>query len=276
MCQGECILLWGYKTYVMGILNTTPDSFSGDGTGLNVRHAVEKGIEFVREGANILDVGGMSTRPASMYGSVDMVSEEEEISRVLPVIKLLASEVNVPISIDTYRSSVASVALSEGATIVNDIWGFKKDPLMSSVVAETGAHIVLMHNTDDPEYDDVVSDVIADLGNTVAKAIRCGVDPSKIIIDPGIGFAKNSEQNLEIIRRLGEFKKLGHPILIGTSRKSTIGMVLDLPVDQRLEGTAATVALSIANGADVIRVHDVKEMSRVATMTDAIVRGWNH
>ena len=275
MCQGEGILLWGYKTYVMGILNTTPDSFSGDGTGLNVRHAVEKGIEFVREGANILDVGGMSTRPASMYGSVDMVSEEEEISRVLPVIKLLASEVNVPISIDTYRSSVASVALSEGATIVNDIWGFKKDPLMSSVIAETGAHIVLMHNTDDPEYDDVVSDVIADLMNTVAKAISCGVDPSKIIIDPGIGFAKNSEQNLEIIRRLGEFKKLGHPILIGTSRKSTIGMVLDLPVDQRLEGTAATVALSIANGADVIRVHDVKEMSRVAAMTDAIVRGWN-
>ena len=275
MCQGECILLWGYKTYVMGILNTTPDSFSGDGTGLNVRHAVEKGIEFVREGANILDVGGMSTRPASMYGSVDMVSEEEEISRVLPVIKLLASEVNVPISIDTYRSSVASVALSEGATIVNDIWGFKKDPRMASVVAETGAHIVLMHNTDDPEYDDVVSDVIADLMNTVAKAISCGVDPSKIIIDPGIGFAKNSEQNLEIIRRLGEFKKLGHPILIGTSRKSTIGMVLDLPVDQRLEGTAATVALSIANGADVIRVHDVKEMSRVAAMTDAIVRGWN-
>ena len=147
---------------------------------------------------------------------------------------------------------------------------------MSSVVAETGAHIVLMHNTDDPEYDDVVSDVIADLMNTVAKAISCGVDPSKIIIDPGIGFAKNSEQNLEIIRRLGEFKKLGHPILIGTSRKSTIGMVLDLPVDQRLEGTAATVALSIANGADVIRVHDVKEMSRDATMTDAIVRGWNH
>ena len=275
MCQGECILLWGYKTYVMGILNTTPDSFSGDGTGLNVRHAVEKGIEFVREGANILDVGGMSTRPASMYGSVDMVSEEEEISRVLPVIKLLASEVNVPISIDTYRSSVASVALSEGATIVNDIWGFKKDPRMASVVAETGAHIVLMHNTDDPEYGDVVSDVIADLMNTVAKAISCGVDPSKIIIDPGIGFAKNSEQNLEIIRRLGEFKKLGHPILIGTSRKSTIGMVLDLPVDQRLEGTAATVALSIANGADVIRVHDVKEMSRVAAMTDAIVRGWN-
>ena len=275
MCQGECILLWGYKTYVMGILNTTPDSFSGDGTGLNVRHAVEKGIEFVREGANILDVGGMSTRPASMYGSVDMVSEEEEISRVLPVIKLLASEVNVPISIDTYRSSVASVALSEGATIVNDIWGFKKDPRMASVVAETGAHIVLMHNTDDPEYDDVVSDVIADLMDTVAKAISCGVDPSKIIIDPGIGFAKNSEQNLEIIRRLGEFKKLGHPILIGTSRKSTIGMVLDLPVDQRLEGTAATVALSIANGADVIRVHDVKEMSRVAAMTDAIVRGWN-
>ena len=268
-------MLWGYKTYVMGILNTTPDSFSGDGTGLNVRHAVEKGIEFVREGANILDVGGMSTRPASMYGSVDMVSEEEEISRVLPVIKLLASEVNVPISIDTYRSSVASVALSEGATIVNDIWGFKKDPRMASVVAETGAHIVLMHNTDDPEYDDVVSDVIADLMNTVAKAISSVVDPSKIIIDPGIGFAKNSEQNLEIIRRLGEFKKLGHPILIGTSRKSTIGMVLDLPVDQRLEGTAATVALSIANGADVIRVHDVKEMSRVAAMTDAIVRGWN-
>jgi len=276
VCQGECILLWGDKTYVMGILNTTPDSFSGDGIGLNVSHAVEKGVEFVKEGANILDVGGMSTRPASMYGSVDVVSEEEEISRVLPVIKLLVSEVDVPISIDTYRSSVASIALSEGATIVNDIWGFKKDPLMSSIVAEAGAHIVLMHNTDDPEYDDVVSDVIADLGNTVAKAIRCGVDPSKIIIDPGIGFAKNSEQNLEIIRRLAEFKKLGHPILIGTSRKSTIGMVLDLPVDQRLEGTAATVALSIANGADVIRVHDVKEMSRVATMTDAIVRGWNH
>ena len=251
-------------------------SFSGDGTGLDVRHAVEKGIEFVKEGADILDVGGMSTRPSSMYGTVDVVSEEEEICRILPVVRLLVSEVDVPISIDTYRSSVATVALSEGATIVNDIWGLKKDPSMSSLVAESGAYIVLMHNTGDPRYEDVVSDVISDLEGTVAKAIKCGVDPTKIIIDPGIGFAKNSEQNLEIIRRLGEFKRLGYPILIGTSRKSTIGTVLDLPVDQRLEGTAATVALSIANGADVIRVHDVKEMSRVATMTDAVVRGWSH
>ena len=269
-------MLWGDKTYVMGILNTTPDSFSGDGTGLDVRHAVEKGIEFVKEGADILDVGGMSTRPSSMYGTVDVVSEEEEICRILPGVRLLVSEVDVPISIDTYRSSVATVALSEGATIVNDIWGLKKDPSLSSLVAESGAYIVLMHNTGDPRYQDVVSDVISDLEGTVAKAIKCGVDPTKIIIDPGIGFAKNSEQNLEIIRRLGEFKRLGYPILIGTSRKSTIGTVLDLPVDQRLEGTAATVALSIANGADVIRVLDGKEMSRVATMTDAVVRGWSH
>ena len=158
---------------------------------------------------------------------------------------------------------------------MNDIWGFKKDPCMASVVAESGVHVVLMHNTDQPKYGDVVSDVITDLKNTVDKAVALGVDPSKIIIDPGIGFAKDSLQNIEIIRRLDEFKKLGYPILVGTSRKSTIGKVLDLPVDQRLEGTAATVTLSIANGADVVRVHDVKEMSRVVTMTDAIVRGWD-
>ena len=158
---------------------------------------------------------------------------------------------------------------------MNDIWGFKKDPCMASVVAESGVHVVLMHNTDQPKYGDVVSDVITDLKNTVDKAAALGVDPSKIIIDPGIGFAKDSLQNIEIIRRLDEFKKLGYPILVGTSRKSTIGKVLDLAVDQRLEGTAATVTLSIANGADVVRVHDVKEMSRVVTMTDAIVRGWD-
>ena len=164
-------MLWGDKTYVMGILNTTPDSFSGDGTGLDVRHAVEKGIEFVKEGADILDVGGMSTRPSSMYGTVDVVSEEEEICRILPVVRLLVSEVDVPISIDTYRSSVATVALSEGATIVNDIWGLKKDPSMSSLVAESGAYIVLMHNTGDPRYEDVVSDVISDLEGTVERRL---------------------------------------------------------------------------------------------------------
>ena len=158
---------------------------------------------------------------------------------------------------------------------MNDIWGFKKDPCMASVVAESGVHVVLMHNTDQPKYGDVVSAVITDLKNTVDNAVALGGDPSKIIIDPGIGFAKDSLQNIEIIRRLDEFKKLGYPILVGTSRKSTIGKVLDLAVDQRLEGTAATVTLSIANGADVVRVHDVKEMSRVVTMTDAIVRGWD-
>ena len=268
-------MLWGERTYVMGILNITPDSFSGDGTGENVYDAVAKGIRFEKEGADILDVGGMSTRPRSIYGSVDDVSDEEEIARVIPVIKSLTSEVQVPISIDTFRSSVALAALSAGATFVNDIWGFKKDPCMASVVAESGVHVVLMHNTDQPKYGDVVSDVITDLKNTVDKAVALGVDPSKIIIDPGIGFAKDSLQNIEIIRRLYEFKKLGYPILVGTSRKSTIGKVLDLPVDQRLEGTAATVTLSIANGADVVRVHDVKEMSRVVTMTDAIVRGWD-
>ena len=264
---------WGSKTYIMGIINITPDSFSGDGE-LDLHSAVDQAKNFELLGADIIDVGGESTRPSSLYHDSKPVSIEQELTRVIPVIKAITKEIGLPVSIDTYKSQVALEALSAGASMINDVWGFKADFQMSSVVAHAGVPVVIMHNQKNTEYDDLVPDVISSLEKLKYEAINKGVNPGNIILDPGIGFGKTPEQNLQILRRLEEFTTLGQPILIGTSRKSTIGLVLNLPVGDRIEGTAATVALSIASGADIVRVHDVKEMIRVARMSDAIIRGW--
>ena len=261
-------LRWGRKTYIMGILNITTDSFSGDGVGKDMETALARAKRLVAEGADIIDIGGESTRPDSRP-----VTPEEEINRVLPVIKMLSSEVDVPISIDTYKSEVARLALEAGANMINDVWGLRQDPELAHVAAERGVPLVITANQRDMQYDNIMTAVVDSLVVGMNLALDAGVAWGNIIIDPGIGFGKTLEGNLEVLRRLRELKSLGRPILLGTSRKSMIGLVLDLPVDERLEGTAATVALGIANGADMIRVHDVLQMKRVAKMTDAIVRG---
>ncbi len=264
--------VWGSRTYVMGVINVSPDSFSGDGLGHDVDAAVEQGRRFEAEGADILDVGGESTRPGFQPISVD-----EEIERVMPVIHRLVRETSLPISIDTYKVEVAEKAIKEaGAHMINDIWGFRQDgERMALLAAETGRPAVIMHNQRGRPFRDVIGDLLEGFKESLRIAHKAGVPQERLIIDPGFGFGWDEEQNLEMLRRLGELRVLGRPILIGTSRKSTIGKVLDLPVEERLEGTAATVAIAIANGADIVRVHDVKAMVRVARMTDAIVRGWD-
>ncbi len=266
---------WGARTYVMGVVNLTPDSFSGDGVGSDPGTALRLASAFQEMGADIVDVGGMSTRPPSVYPGAQPVSEAEETSRVVPVIEALASNLTVPVSVDTYRAAVARDALEAGAAMVNDVWGLARDSNMATVVAQAQVPVVLMHNQNHTRYDDLVPDVIRSLGGMADAAVEAGVDPGNIILDPGMGFGKTAEHNLEILRRLEEFAVLERPILVGMSRKSTIGLVLDLPVEERVEGTAATVALSIAGGADIVRVHDVKQMVRVARMSDAVVRGWS-
>lgn len=278
---------WGSCTYVMGILNVTPDSFSGDGIiakGDAVDFAVQQAADFLKHGADILDVGGESTRPGSAP-----VNAEEEMERVIPVIEALHTNFpNAIISIDTYKAKVAEAAIRAGAHIVNDVWGFRADSEIASVAAKYKTPVILMHNRSNPasvevreklggtylgaEYDDLLEDVKRELLVSVKIAKKAGVDENVILLDPGIGFGKTREHNLELINRLGEIRALGYPILLGTSRKSFIGFTLDLPPDQRIEGTAATVAVGITRGADIIRVHDVKEMARVAKMTDAMVR----
>ena len=252
----------------------TPDSFSGDGVGADVDRALRQALAFEQQGADIVDVGGESTRPRSIYAGSEPVTEQEELARVIPVIEALAPALSIPISIDTYKARVADRALAAGATMVNDTWGFRRDADMAGVVAQAGVPVVLMHNQDHTRYADLVPDVIAGLVSLANDAVASGIEEGKIILDPGMGFGKTALHNLEIIRRLDEFSALGKPLLVGMSRKSTIGRVLDLPVDDRVEGTAATVALSIGGGADIVRVHDVREMVRVARMSDAIVRGW--
>ncbi|MDO8531896.1 MAG: dihydropteroate synthase [Dehalococcoidia bacterium] len=276
--------VWGARTYIMGIINMTPDSFSGDGLGYNVDAAVAQASRFVEEGVDILDVGGQSTRPpiaarveAQVSGGVRAaaarpVDEEEELRRVIPVVERLARDLPVPISIDTFRSAVARRAIEAGAAMVNDVWGLKHDPAIARVAAKAGAPLILMHNQRGTEYRDLAPEVIAGLRASMDAALRAGVPREHIIVDPGFGFGKTREHNLELLRRLRELTVLGRPILVGTSRKSTIGAVLDLPVEQRIEGTAATVAIAIANGADIVRVHDVRYMARVARMADAVVR----
>ena len=271
---GGTPFVWGRRTYVMGVINVTPDSFSGDSVGKDVDAAVRQALQFQEWGADIIDVGGESTRPASLYAGAVPASVEEELSRVIPVIEALAPTLRVPISVDTYKARVAGEALDAGASMINDVWAFRRDPDMVAVAADAGVPVVLMHNQEHTGYEDLVPDVIAALRRLTENAVRSGVVFESIILDPGMGFGKTAEHNLEILRRLDEFLALERPLLIGMSRKSTIGYVLDLPVSQRVEGTAATVALCISKGADIVRVHDVKEMVRVARMSDAIVRGW--
>jgi dihydropteroate synthase len=261
--------VWGSRTYVMGVINVSPDSFSGDGLGGDVDAAVEQGRRFEAEGADILDVGGESTRP-----NFEAISVAEEIERVVPVIRRLVQETSLPVSIDTSKVEVAERAIKEaGAHMLNDIWGFRQDgERMALLAAETGLPAVVMHNQRGRPFHDVIGDLLAGLGESLRIARQAGIPAERLIIDPGFGFGWDEKHNLEMLRRLGELRVLGRPILIGTSRKSTIGKVLDLPVEERLEGTAATVAIAIANGADIVRVHDVKAMIRVARMTDAIVR----
>ena len=272
----------------MGIVNVSPESFSGDGLA-DVDAAVEQALRFVEEGADILDVGGQSTRPrysaavetgsAPAFAGVtdkgyDELSVDEEIGRVVPVIRAIKGETATPISVDTYKAGVAEAAIEAGASIVNDVWGLKRDASLTGVAASHGTPLILMHNQEGTRYTRLIPDIVASLRRSVAVALAAGVARERIIVDPGFGFGKTVAHNLEVLRRLGEIKgALGLPLLLGTSRKSTIGRVLDLPVDDRVEGTAATVALGIAQGADIVRVHDVREMARVTRMADAVVRG---
>ncbi len=271
-------LEWGKQTYVMGILNLTPDSFSGDGLAeetLTQEQIVERAValarKFVAEGASMIDVGGESTRP-----HFAPISVEQELARVLPVIKALYADLprEIMISIDTYKAEVARQALDAGACIINDIWALRHDPDMAALAGERGVPIVLMANMRGYQRHEIVSDIVRFLAHSIDLAPIAGVAWERIIIDPGIGFGTTPEENLTLLRRLDELRVLGRPILLGTSRKSTIGQVLGgLPVSERLEGTAATVALGIAQGADIVRVHDVHEMMRVVKTSDAIVRG---
>ena len=305
MTIGGRTLIWGERTYVMGILNLTPDSFSGDGLlpsppttlpsppaplpeGEGSEKGEGRGMEqarrFLAAGADILDVGGESTRPGSQP-----VSAEEEMRRVLPTIHAIKTEFpEALISIDTYKAVVAEEALQAGAAMINDVWGLRADPALAGVAARRKVPVVLMHNRSKPanvevrerlgnaylgaEYRDLLEDVKRELLELVEIARAAGIPDENIILDPGIGFGKTVSQNLELINRLDELHTLGFPVLLGPSRKSFIGYTLDLPADQRLEGTAATIAIGIARGADIVRVHDVEAILRVARMTDAIVR----
>ena len=286
-------LNWGSRTYIMGILNLTPDSFSGDGLlepelnpdaiNLNIDAVLEKAIYLVENGADIIDIGGESTRPGAQQ-----ISTEVEIMRVIPVIRAVASKLDVILSIDTYKASVAEEALQQGVHLVNDVWGLHADPDLASVVAKYQSPVILMHNRSSwahaeikerlggryvgIPYDNLLEDVQQELLESVSIAHSAGITDDQIILDPGIGFGKSVEQNLELVDRLDEIKKLGFPVLLGPSRKSFIGYTLNLPPDQRLEGTAAAVSIAIARGADIIRVHDFPYMTRVIRMTDALVR----
>ena len=266
---------WGVRTYVMGVVNVTPDSFSGDGVGGDVDAAVSLALCMEQEGADLVDVGAESTRRYDNRPGAVPVSVEEELARVMPVVERLARELTVPVSVDTYKPEVARRCLEAGAHMVNDVWGINGDPEMLKVLAEYHVPTVLMHNRRDNVYQDLVSEVLRSLGNAMERALGAGVARENIIVDPGIGFGKMADQSLEMEARLDELRVLGQPVLVGPSRKSHIGLVLGgLPPDQRLEGTAAAVSLCIAGGADVVRVHDVKEMVRVARVSDAIIRGW--
>jgi dihydropteroate synthase len=257
----------GSKTYIMGILNVTPDSFSDGGKHQDAAEAVDWARQMIEEGADIIDIGGESTRPGFIP-----LDAETEIQRVIPVVERLVADLKAPISIDTTKAAVAQKALEAGAHIINDIWGLQKDPQLASVSAAFDAGVILMHNSESGVYQDLMTDIITFLRTSLGIATGAGIKREHIALDPGIGFGKDLAQNLETMRRLRELQVLGLPILLGTSRKSMVGKVLNLSVQDRVEGTAATVALGIAYGADFVRVHDVRAMKRVAVMTDAIVR----
>jgi dihydropteroate synthase len=276
---GNAEFRWGERTYVMGIVNTSPDSFSGDAV-VDLSAAVDQAKLMVTDGADIIDVGGESTRPG--FAPVPV---EEEIRRVIPLIERLAAAVSVPISVDTSKYEVARLALQAGAALLNDQWGLKKDRRLAALAASWRVPIVLMSNQrdiggydsgaqrDNSDYDDVMAEVTSSQRTSIETALEMGVPREDIILDPGIGFGKTWQQDIEIVRRLRELRTLDRPVLLGPSRKSLIKMVLNLPARDRVEGTAAVVALGIANGADMVRVHDVKQMARVCRMSDAIVRG---
>lgn len=265
---------WGWRTYVMGIVNVSPESFSGDGLA-SIDDAVAQARRFADEGADIIDVGGQSTRPG--FGEMSVGAE---IDRVAPAVRAIVNAVDLPVSIDAYREPVVAAALEAGAGAVNDIWGFRHDAKVATLVAEAGVPAVIMHNQRGREHHDVIEDVLTGLTESIRIADAAGVPRARLIVDPGFGFGwmsaknrmKNVSRDVEIVRRLGELKALGLPILVGPSRKSSIGALLDVPADNRLWGTAATVAIAIASGADIVRVHDVAAMVQVCRMTDAIVK----
>jgi dihydropteroate synthase len=257
---------WGARTYVMGIVNVTPDSFSGDGLGADHNAAVAQGLRMVESGADMLDVGGESTRPGHVP-----ITAAEEITRTEEVIGRLAREADVPISIDTYKIEVAEAAVAAGATILNDIWGLTRSPAIAGLAAEHGCALVVMHNQDGTDYaTDLMQEMKRFLKDAVVRALGAGVPKERVIIDPGIGFGKTAHQNWEVMRRLQELRELGQPILVGTSRKSFIGKLLDLPVTERMEGTTATVVAAVLRGADIVRVHDVLQMTRAVRVADKL------
>jgi dihydropteroate synthase len=269
---GPTTFIWGDHTYVMGILNVTPDSFSGDGLitgGDPLRAALDQAKRMVDEGADLLDIGGESTRPG--HAPVDAA---EEIGRVIPIVAAVHDALpDVPLSIDTTKAVVAEAALAAGATLLNDVWGVGPDPAMAELAASARVPMIVMHNRDEARYDDVVREVIGDLRRALDRGEQLGIRPEDLIVDPGIGFGKTADHNVTLLRHLDALTVLGRPILLGTSRKSTIGRILDLPADERLEGTLATTALGVASGVDIVRVHDVRANVRAARVADAIVRG---
>lgn len=259
---------YGKKTYIMGILNVTPDSFSDGGDFIDVDNAIKHAREMVDEGADIIDLGGESTRPGHT-----IISSEDEIKRISPVIEKLKTEIRLPVSVDTYKSDVAKAALKLGADMINDIWGLQKDEKMAYVVSKYDAYICIMHNQDGTDYsEDIMESICKFLDKSIEIALNAGIKKERIVIDPGIGFGKTHEQNLEVLNRLSELKKLSYPILLGTSRKRVIANVLNTEPKDRVEGTVATTVLGIRDGVDIVRVHDVLENSRAAKMADAIVR----
>lgn len=260
---------FGSKTYIMGILNVTPDSFSDGGKFFDEDLAVMHAKEMIELGADIIDIGAESTRPGATE-----VSAEDEISRLTPVVKKILSEIKSPVSIDTYKSEVADKMLELGVHMINDVWGFQKDLNMAKIVAKHNVPVVIMHNQIGTNYDeDIMKTICRFLSKSIDIGLEAGIKRENIILDPGIGFGKTPEQNMEVMSRLGELNDLGYPILLGTSRKSMIGKILDLPSEERIEGTVATTTMGIVQGVDIVRVHDVKENSRAAKVTDAIVRG---
>jgi len=253
------------RTLIMGILNVTPDAFSDGGRYVDKKKAVEHAKEMVEQGADIIDIGGESTRPG--HRSVSM---ETELARVLPIIETLSQTVSVPISIDTYKAETAKRALEAGAHIINDVWGAKRDPEIADVAAEKKAPIILMHNRNDRNYGDFISDVLQDIEESISIAKKAGVKDDKIILDPGIGFAKDTHENINMMQNLDRLVALGYPVLLATSKKSMIGNILDLPPEERVEGTGATVCYGIEKGCHIVRVHNVKEMSRMAKVMDVL------
>ena len=270
---GPRTFAWGRRTYLMGVLNATPDSFSGDGllaAADPVAAAVVQARRMVADGADLLDVGGASSRPGH-----EPVEPPEEMARVVPIIRAIVADLPaVPISIDTTSPEVAAAALDAGAHLLNDVWGVADDPAMVRLAAARGVPIVLMHNRVRPDYRDVVAEVVADLGAAVARALDAGVASDALIVDPGFGFGKTPEHNLALLANLDVLRTLVRPVLLGTSRKSTLGRLLDVSADQRVEATVATTVLGVMAGVDVVRVHDVRENARAARVADAVVRGW--